>query len=287
MVKPCIRLVVSDLDNTLYDWVTFFVGSFYEMLRVAAAHLHIPEDQLAQEMKAVHQRHHNSEQPFGLLEAASVVQRYGHLDRKGIAVAMDEAFHAFNSKRKELLCLYPGVSDGLNQLRGIARVVGHTEATVPNARFRLRALGIEKALEKLYAVSPSGEGHPDPTRASADENSALLVRYLSHDERKPDPRVLSDICADFSVPPSQTLYVGDSIARDIGMAKEAGTWSAWAKYGTRFDRSAWDKLVKVTHWTPEDVERAEAARVRYGNTKPDVILEDSFLELFDHFDFRA
>lgn len=284
MPKPKIRLVVTDLDNTLYDWVTFFVGSFYEMLSVAAVQLDVPEELLAEDMKAVHQRHHNSEQPFGLLEAESVLKKYGHLGRKDIAKAMDDAFHAFNSKRKELLRLYPGVAEGLARLRHSAVVVGHTEATVPNALFRLEALAIAENFEKLYAVEPSGDGHPDPERAGAGL-AALPVRYLSHNERKPDPRVLADICNDFSVGPAETLYVGDSISRDIGMAQEAGVWSAWARYGTRYDQAEWARLVKVTHWTAEDVRRAEAARERYGDAKPDAVLEESFSELFEHFAF--
>ena len=76
----------------------------------------------------------------------------------------------------------------------------------------------------------------------------------------------------------------DSISRDVGMAKSAGAWAAWAKYGTVYDRSLWPRLVRVTHWTPDDVERAKRADDLLGKTKPDVVL-DRFDEILEQFDF--
>lgn len=79
--------------------------------------------------------------------------------------------------------------------------------------------------------------------------------------------------------PSETLYVGDSISRDIGMAKEAGAWTAWAEYGTHYDPADWNRLVRITHWSREDVERAQAAKEQYGDVRPDFILREGFFEL--------
>lgn len=92
------------------------------------------------------------------------------------------------------------------------------------------------------------------------------VRLLPFSARKPNPEVLLDICKDERVSPHRTLYIGDSIPRDIG-AKSAGVWSAWAEYGTKYDRKLWDQLVRITHWTTEDVKRAEEAQRKYGNVR--------------------
>lgn len=285
-MKVEIELVVTDLDNTLYDWVTFFACAFYEMIRVASRHLEVPEERLLDECRMVHHQHRDSEVPFGLLETPSVKKRYGALSRPEQAKALNEAFHAFNHERDRVLKLYPGVYETLEYLHQVVRVVGHTEARAANAVFRLHKLGISGLINPLYALEQSGTEHPDPVRVLQymryiDEN----VRLLPESERKPNPGVLLDICNDEGISPRRALYIGDSIARDIGMAKAAGVWSAWAEYGTRYDRKLWERLVRVTHWTAEDVARAEAAEAKHHYVKPDVVLNQDFSEILDHFSF--
>ena len=74
--NKAIKLLVTDLDNTLYDWLSSFVPAFYRMLEVAVEILQVDREQLLDEMKAVHQRYHNSEQPFALLETPTVERKY-------------------------------------------------------------------------------------------------------------------------------------------------------------------------------------------------------------------
>jgi FMN phosphatase YigB (HAD superfamily) len=270
-MTPRIRLVVTDLDNTLYDWVTFFASAFTAMVDVAVRILEVDRERLLDELRTVHRRYHNSEQPFALLETECVREQFR--SSEDAVKALNEAFHAFNSVRKRGLRAYPTVVETLSVLRsrGI-RVAAHTEATVPNAQFRLSKLGLAPFIERLYALEHVGEPHPAPARQEPID-AVRDVRLINHDERKPDPRVLREISQDIGVPLSETLYVGDSIVRDIGMAKLAGAWAAWAKYGTLFDRKHWEALVRVTHWSAEDVERAKAESARLGATSPDFVLD--------------
>jgi phosphoglycolate phosphatase len=281
-----VKLLVTDLDNTLYDWVTFFAHAFYKMVDVAVPLLGVPKEDLLDQLREVHRRHHNSEHPFALLETAAVQQKMPALTRSERAQQLDEAFHAFNSARQQSLRPYPGVLDTLRALRSQGvRIVAHTEATVTNAQFRLSKLGLSPLIERLYAVQHTGDDHPVPERQEQ-LTAVPHVRHLRQDERKPDPQVLLDICSDTGIPPKLTVYVGDSISRDIGMAKAAGVWAVWARYGTHFDASAWDALVRITHWTEEDVRRANEAKARFGDAEPDVVL-DQFSELPMQFDFLA
>jgi FMN phosphatase YigB (HAD superfamily) len=283
-MKPKIRLLVTDLDNTLYDWVTFFVAAFYEMVDVAVDILETDRERLLDELRLVHRQYHNSEQPFALLETATVRERYAGLSREEQARRLDPAFHAFNSARKRTLNVYPSVIETLTHLRGRGiRVVAHTEATVTNAQLRLAKLGLGNYIERLYALEHEGEPHPMPGRLSSFE-AIQQVRLIRHDERKPDPRVLFDIVRDVGIPLSETLYVGDSLVRDVGMAKQAGAWAAWARYGTQFDPKAWDALVRVTHWTDEDVWKAQVDKARLGQTKPDCVLTQ-YSQILNCFDF--
>jgi len=283
--KPIVRLVITDLDNTLYDWVTFFASAFYEMVEEAARILDVPEVVLLDELKEVHQRFGDSEQPFALLETRLVQGRFKGMSRQELAEILDEAFHRFSRARHRLLVLYPGVAETLERLH--ARhipVVGHTEASAINASFRLRKLAIDCFFTRLYARGPSSQEAPK-LRGTDPTIDTLEISYLPCEERKPNPHIVKEICQDIGVAPEQTLYVEDSLVRDIGMAKDAGAHAAWAEYGTRYDAALWDRLVRITHWTDDDVARAEVAKRRYAGVVPDVILRSSLAEVFSYFEF--
>jgi phosphoglycolate phosphatase len=264
--------------------VTFFALSFSAMIDAALPVLDVDRDVLLDDLKKVHQRYHNSEQPFALLEAECVRHRFGSLSRKELADKLDVAFHRFNSVRSQTLQLYPGVIETLSQVRATGcRVVAHTEATVVNAQFRLSKLGLTALIDKLYAVEHLGGDHPRAAKQL--EASAIPhVRTLKLHERKPDPAVLKEICEDSGVDPTNALYVGDSVARDVGMANAAGVHSVWARYGTAYDRSHWKTLVRITHWTEEDVRRNEEATSKYGAARPELVI-DRFDELTENYAF--
>jgi hypothetical protein len=66
------------------------------------------------------------------------------------------------------------------------------------------------------------------------------------------------------------------------MAKAAGVWSAWAKYGTEFDSSVTVSVDRVTHWTAEEINRERAIE----QVEPDAVLEQ-FDDIFKLFDIRT
>src|SRR5262249_39800829 len=137
-----------------------------------------------------------------------------------------------------------------------------------------------------YAPQLEKNPAPDGPWTVGRGEEGVQVFFLSQEDRKPNPRVLLDICSQMRVPPDRTLYVGDSLINDIAMAKEAGAWSAWAEYGRHYDPSDWARLVRITHWSPIDVARAQEARERYGHIEPDVILFHGFAEILSHFRFE-
>lgn len=63
------------------------------------------------------------------------------------------------------------------------------------------------------------------------------------------------------------------------MAKRAEVTAIWAKYGTRHDRDAYDRLVRVSHWTPDDVARERLLSREAADVKPDFTLEHTFGEV--------
>lgn len=189
------KLLVTDLDNTLYDWVEFYAHAFNAMVERLSIRLDIAVDDLLAEFKTVHERYENSEQPFAVLELPSVAARYPSLTRSEIAHELDDVLHAFNSARSRHLRLYEGVDGTLRGLaeRGVT-IVGHTEAIVENAYYRLRSLGVSDVFRRLYALEGRGVEHPDATRVASLAPPSEFVRVVPESERKPNPRLLLDIC---------------------------------------------------------------------------------------------
>lgn len=67
------------------------------------------------------------------------------------------------------------------------------------------------------------------------------------------------------------------------MAQDAGIADVWAKHGEAQQHAGYDLLREVTHWTDADVERERQIRQR--DINPTYVLENSFSELLDQFQF--
>jgi FMN phosphatase YigB (HAD superfamily) len=276
------RLLVCDLDNTLYDWVGYFVPSFNAMVDAAVQVMECDREQLLDDLREVHQKHHDSEHPFALLETATVVHRFPGMSLRETAEILNPAFHAFNSMRKKTLHLNPGVAEGLAALKreGVA-VVAHTESKLYGAFDRLQRLGILDCFEKIYCRERPKSAHPNPDnqRAWLDRIPLEKARELANHQAKPDPDVLLEICRIEGAAPDQTAYVGDSVARDILMAKRAGVFAIWAEYGAQHDRALYADLVRVTHWTTDEVQREGMLRAEASRISPDYTASNSFSEV--------
>jgi phosphoglycolate phosphatase len=272
------KLLITDLDNTLYDWVTFFTKSFHAMVVELTRLLDVDEEQILSEFRAVHQRYGNSEQPFAVLELPSVRRKFPSASRSELAQKVDSALHRFNSTRKRTLTLYPGCAEVLREINAEGvRVVGHTEAMLANSYWRLRALEVDQYLSRLYTLEGTDAIHVSSNSKWVDPPSDF-VTVLPRKERKPNPRLLSDICNREGFDISNTYYLGDSLVRDMSMAKSAGARAIWARFGTKYDPSDWAYLVKITHWTEEDVAREKDLKEKFSNIKPDFTI-DSFFDL--------
>lgn len=272
-------LLVTDLDNTLYDWVTYYAHAFRALSDALVEDLGVDREALLDEFKTVHQQHGDSEYPLAPLELPSVRARYGELSEEALRRAIGHAFVAFERARSEHLRLYEGVQRTLAALQSAGvLVVGHTEAMAENAFNRLEYLRIRQCFRRLYALEGKSGRYADPRHMERVPGAHSFVRLVPRVERKPNPRLVADICEREGVQREETWYVGDSLTRDVSMAKAAGVRAVWARYGTEYDRLLWDSLVRITHWTDEDVAREAELRKTQVRVQPDHVI-DSFSEL--------
>jgi len=269
------KLLITDLDNTLYDWVSFYAQSFSAMLDKLVGILNISKEELQNEFRKVHLKHGNSEYPFAALELDTVQKLYIGLSDEDILIKLDEAFHAFNSVRKKTLVCYFGVVQTLKELndRGVV-IVGHTEAPVRNALFRLEFLKLKQYIKHLYA--PRDRYYQDLNKSSKlwIESYGDFIYQLDESEKKPNPYLLKDICEKEGVSLEQAIYVGDSLIKDISMANSAGIDSVLARYGKQHESKYWDVLVSITHWSSEDVIRETKLKELYSHVKPTYSIDE-------------
>ncbi|WP_371409480.1 HAD-IA family hydrolase [Micromonospora zamorensis] len=278
--------LILDMDNTLYDWVAYFVPAVRAMVTVAANLLDVSEEELRGDLQVVHHRHGNTEHPFALLETTAVERRLPAMSQLVRHEYLLPAFTAFNEVRRHHLRLYGDVTSTLHTIKATGcHIVGHTEAKDVNISSRARALGLEAMLEAVYAPRFVGPPHP----LGADRGStpvAIEIRVLPPTARKPNPEIARRIAEQLGVPSAHCLYVGDNLSKDVAMAKRAGMQAAWARYGTHHDPELWRDLVKLSHWDPGTVRAAESTGDDSARIAPDVTL-DAFRELRDHYTFAA
>ena len=148
-MKAGISVVVTDLDNTLFDWVDVWHRSFSALLEELVRRSGVPRERLLDEIREVHRAHGTSEYAFVVEELPSLRELHPGGDPGEIYRA---AIEASREARNAALRLYPGVAETLQALRraGVL-VIGYTESMAFYTGVRVRKLGLDGLLDLLYS----------------------------------------------------------------------------------------------------------------------------------------
>lgn len=244
-----IKLFITDLDDTLYSWIGFFIPAFYGMVEELSHILGKDKALLLDEYKHIHQEKGSLEYPYATISLPSVLNTYPNCPQEELYQKLDPAFHMFNSIRKKCLQLYPGVKETLTAISKLGiKIVGYTESAEENGFYRLRKLEIDNLFQCVY-VSDSQFERPDSLPSS---EKVQIVQG-----KKPNPELIRQICDQESISTNEAIYVGDSTTKDVYMAKMAGVTSVLCKYPCDAQTSAelYQKLVAVSHWTEADFQQ--------------------------------
>jgi beta-phosphoglucomutase-like phosphatase (HAD superfamily) len=126
VTKLAANVLITDLDNTLWDWFEVWHKSFSALIGELVRLSRVTQSVLEQEIRQVHQRARTSEYSNLVDELPSLKAAAGRIKP---STAFEPAIRTFRSTRRHTIHLYPGVFSTLAAIRetGVP-VVGYTES---------------------------------------------------------------------------------------------------------------------------------------------------------------
>jgi len=283
------RVLITDLDNTLFDWVEIWHKPFVAMLRAIQEISGLSEEILLRDFQKVFKRHKTTEYAFAIQEMELLRRKYPGQDLNAVFAP---AIGAYRRSRRRVLRLYRTVEDTLKALNDRScLVVGYTESPAFYTHYRLRKLDLDLRLDFVY--SPPDHEFPDNLRRETIRTKPpdayrlrkTIHRYTPPKELKPNPRILAQIVNEIGAAQEECVYVGDNLMKDIVMAQQAGISDVWARYGYAAERPEYELLRAVTHWSASDVQREKDLTLK--RITPNWILSDCLGQIMTFFRFAA
>ncbi len=262
-------------------------AAFTAMLRVLVEQSGIDQDVIEAEAREVHRKYGTSEYSF-LIESLPSLQRK-HPGRN-LTEVYASAIRAYREARGTSLRLFPTVMETLAVLKAKGcLVIGYTDSRAFYSAYRIRKLGLDGVLDFLFSPPDHDlPGTPQQLRSQPPEAYEFKKTVHSHTpvgELKPNPQVLAEIMRDVGAVRDRTVYVGDSLMKDVLMAQEAGVTDVFAKYGLAQHREEYELLRRVSHWTEADIELEKKLKAEH-DVHPSHTLNEGFAQLLDLFEFE-
>src|SRR6185295_15449817 len=106
-----VRLVVTDMDGTLYSWIDYIVPAVESLVDAVCKATGFPRLKVVQSLKAVYSKYESNEYPFALQESSLYAEfpEFGSFDK----LVIEPARMAFAEARRKYLKPYKTVVDTL------------------------------------------------------------------------------------------------------------------------------------------------------------------------------
>jgi len=295
--KTTPRALIFDIDNTVFDWVTYYVNSLQSMLQVVEDQIGVPYSELAQQASKVFAEHGSIEYPFLVQELPAVMDHFGTDIDSMLQDLVGPSREAFKSTGLRYLEPYAEVDKTFKKLKSKypeVPVVALTDAPRYVAMWKLNKLGLLPYFSAVYGLAdPRIPTDPVIGRVKVDPGILLkhlqqvnfnyqgTIRTLPDEYEKPGIRGLKTVLMDLEISDTSdcanTYWVGDNLAKDIRLGKAVGVCSIWAKYGAQVDSKLMDRLKEFS--PPENLQKNVSIDPNdESSPKPDFIL-DSFSDL--------
>ncbi len=245
---PTVKLVITDMDNTLAPHGRYFANGVKNAISELADKTKIPESELYKSIGHEMEVHRSHDYPWSLelaLKDRVQLGKPGGMSYETFEKDIAAPFwKTIDHSLEELYKPYPTVTSTLAELKKQnIPVVVLSDAPAYMGLKRLVNLGFEKGtVERFYGlhnwIEPEGlkgkileGGNQRVESALKTEHGLKEFRALPMQWEKPDVHGFNALMRHYGVRPSQTLMIGDSISKDVGVAHTAGARALWAKYG--------------------------------------------------------
>lgn len=263
------KVLITDLDDTLYSWVDFFSPCFRAMVHVISQNTGMDEDTIIADFKKVYSHHRSLEYTY-VVQELELVKNLTFTEKDKL---VSLAHHVFGVTRRKHLKSYGTVKETFDWLlKSHIQIIAFSNAPIHVARGRLKLLGLWKYLEGLIAY----EGYHVPTFDTSNEylksnlnlktktweeseeiSESKNIWKLKEEELKPSPTGYIKILDELGISPEEMCIVGDSLYKDIAPAKELGISTVHVNYKNTYpvNKKNLDTLFQVTHWSGEKIEK--------------------------------
>jgi FMN phosphatase YigB (HAD superfamily) len=250
------RLILTDLDNTIYNWVDYFAPCFRAMVHVLARETKESEEDLIASFCQVYEHHGSVEYAFSVQELPIFRDKTDGEISELVRISRG----AFKRVRDKRLAPYPTVSKTLRWLRSQGdHIVAITNAPVAYAYKRLTKLRILNLFDgiggKMDYEIPPGKVTQDILGQSKKVffDPTILTWVFEKDELKPSHKGYLRVIEDLKVPFNQVWVIGDNTQRDLAPAIRLGAKGIWAKYGEVVDQKNLQTILQLTSWRKDKI----------------------------------
>lgn len=246
---PPVKLLITDMDNTLAPFSNYFAQGVKKGMAELSQKTNIPEAELYPAVGKVMDLNRAHDYPWSLevvLGERLNVGKPGGMTAAEFRKDIAEPF--WNTIDKSLVenhKAFPGVLETLQELkaRNIPVAVLSDAPAFIGLR-RLTNLGLDRngLVERMYALDnwkqPAGMSSEMLAAGNERVNSMLNianglkeVRVIPQAWEKPHTDGYQALMKEYKVRPAETLMIGDSRVKDVGVAHNAGSRGIWAEYG--------------------------------------------------------
>lgn len=241
--KKDIKLIVSDIDNTLADFFDAWGCTVGKTVKMLSESRGIPEDKIYADIKANTpggDRFHSN--VAYLVKNIPIVQPKNEEERKKFEKDDARIIHTVNKMRIEADKPYKGVMATISKAKASGtKVVFYTDAVQTVAIGRLANMNFPiEMIDGLVTRSDEGDRQPAMQvkgkvyayREALKEKLGENLVAVGADQWKPNPQIMGDILKRMGVEnPKEAVMVGDNVKSDGGGAIAIGMEFAWQKAG--------------------------------------------------------